>query len=67
MNTGGVELTGFKVYYAPDNEAFTEVSTAPSKTNPTIVMHTAGSLTTGKMYGFKVSSTNSVGESELVE
>jgi titin len=64
-NTGGVELTGFNVYQAVDNGAFAEISAAPSKLNPTILTHEAGSLTAGKSYRFKVSSTNSIGESDL--
>lgn len=41
-------MTGFKVFMAVGSGSYTEILTAPSKTNPTITTHTQSSgLITG--------------------
>jgi len=39
-DNGGLELTGYKVYVAEGSGPYLEVSTAPTKLNPTIITHT---------------------------
>lgn len=46
---------------------FSDVATAPSKTNPTIVTHTQNGLTAGEAYKFKVSAVNPIGESLMTD
>lgn len=63
LDFGGLQLSGYNVYIATGSGSFSEDLTAPSKTNPTILTHTASSLTAGQAYKFKVSATNTIGES----
>ncbi len=59
---GGLELTGYKVYVAEGSNAYLEVSTAPTRLNPTLLTHTQAGLTAGVAYKFKVSAYNPIGE-----
>jgi len=64
---GGVELDGFNVYMAEENEEFTKVGSAPATLNPTVLWHSESELTAGIFYRFKVSSVNQIGESDLTD
>lgn len=56
--TGGVNLSGYKVYKAEGSGSYAEITTAPAKTNPVITTHEESGLTAGQTYKFKVSSYN---------
>ena len=66
-DNGGLELTGYKVYVAQGNGEFMEVSTAPTKLNPTIITHTQTGLIAGQPYKFKVSAMNAIGEGLMTD
>lgn len=40
LNDGGLNLLGYKVYMAAGSGTYSEIITAPSKTNPSITSHT---------------------------
>lgn len=58
-SSGGVAVTGYKVYQSTDDSSYSEVAT-PSGTSQTIT-----SLTNGTQYYFKVAAVNAVGTGSL--
>ena len=59
LSDGGLNLLGYKVYMAIGSGSYSEVITAPSSTDPTILTHTqTASITGGQAYRFKVSAYN---------
>lgn len=68
-DTGGVVLTGYKVYVAAGSQAYQQVLTASSITDPTVLIHehVAADLTPGETYRFKVSAYNVIGEGEAAQ
>ncbi len=63
-NTGGVDLTGFNVYYAIGSGDYQLIVGAPPATNPTILTYTFSTgIEAGQPYKFKVSALNIIGES----
>lgn len=69
LDDGGVELSGYKVYVATGNQAYVQVATASSTTDPTITVHehVQADLTAGETYKFKVSAYNVMGEGEQAQ
>ena len=64
LDFGGVALQGYTVYVAEENQAYEEVTSAGSASDPTIFHHehTSADLVPGGTYRFKVSAYNLIGE-----
>lgn len=67
VDNGGLELIGYKVYVAEGSGPYLEVSTAPTRLNPTIITHTQTGMIAGVGYKFKVSAYNAMGEGLMTE
>jgi len=61
-NSGGMAISGYKVYVAVDSGLFAEDTAAPSRTDPTKRTYEITSVTSGSLYSFKVSAVNEMGE-----
>lgn len=53
-SNGGFSLSGYKIHQAIDSGAYTEVTTAPSKTNSAVTTYEISSATPDKMYSIKI-------------
>ena len=62
-NTGGLPITGYKVYKAVGSGVYVEDAGAPSKNNPGVRVYEDTAVTSGTLYSFKVSAVNKMGES----
>lgn len=65
--TGGIALTGYKIYMATGSGEFTELTSAPAKTDPDINTHEETGLSAAEEYRFRVTAYNLVGESIATE
>ncbi len=61
--TGGLPIKGYKVYKAVGSAEYSEVTSAPSKTDATIRTYEDSATTAGSLYSFKISAVNIMGES----
>ena len=61
--TGGLPITGYKVYKAEGSGVYAEDTSAPSKTDEGIKEYELTSATAGSLYSFKISAVNPIGES----
>jgi hypothetical protein len=59
-STGGLPLYGYNVYRLEDNGIYSEISSAPSKTNPTVLTYTHTPVTPGTSHTFRVSAFNTL-------
>ena len=63
LSHGGLPITGYNVYVASASGLYTEDTSVPSKTNPSIKYYENTSVTAGVLYSFRITAVNSMGES----
>ena len=63
LSHGGLPITRYNVYVASASGLYTEDTSAPSKTNPSIKYYENTSVTAGVLYSFRITAVNIMGES----